>query len=72
MDFACKINSFAYFSCRILSSWIIIAYSVERCVAATVPLKMNQLFTPGRRKVGLAVLVVVVVPLFIFDATRST
>jgi hypothetical protein len=71
MDFACKINNFAYFSYLFLSSWLIIAYSVERCVAVTAPLEMNQLFTPGRRKVGLAVLVVVVVPLFIFDATHS-
>jgi hypothetical protein len=65
---ACKISGFVFFMVNFLSSWIIVAYSVERCFAVTVPLRMGQLYTRRRRELILGGLATSCLPLFLGDA----
>ena len=46
---ACKYPRFAFDTCRFLSAWIIVAFSVERVIAVWFPMKTAALLTRRRR-----------------------
>jgi hypothetical protein len=55
-DLGCQLRIFVWNCFVFMSAYIIIAYSVERCVAVWYPLKVADLFTSRRRNIVLIIL----------------
>jgi hypothetical protein len=58
-DLSCKLIIYVWFNCQFISAWIIIAFSIERMIAVLLPLKVSNIATPRRRKIGLVCLLLI-------------
>ena len=50
----CKILRFSEQVCLMMSGWILVLFSGERCIAVCMPLKLAQIVTDRRRRVALS------------------
>ncbi|XP_064624107.1 neuropeptides capa receptor-like isoform X2 [Lineus longissimus] len=58
-DIGCQLRIFVWNCFVFMSGYIIIAYSIERCVAVWYPLKVASLFTSRRRNIILVILLLI-------------
>ena len=59
----CKILRFTYDAVTMMSSWTLVFFSAERCLAVCWPLKIAGLVTNKGRKISLVILCVIVITL---------
>ena len=58
-DFGCKVLSFSWTVPSFISSWIVVAFNVERCLVVWFPLKMNTVLKSSKhRAIGLAAIII--------------
>jgi hypothetical protein len=54
----CLFMGFLFFGCGLMSTWTLIMFCVERCIAIRCPLKVVSIYTPSRRGVILLLVVI--------------